>query len=33
MSITNAKEILLPATEGGYAVGAFNVTNIIQMRR
>ena len=31
MSITNAKEILLPATEEGYAVGAFNITNIIQM--
>ncbi|MDY6875429.1 MAG: class II fructose-bisphosphate aldolase [Chloroflexota bacterium] len=31
MSIANAKEILLKATEGGYAVGAFNVTNIVQM--
>jgi len=31
MSIANAKEILLRATEEGYAVGAFNVTNVIQM--
>lgn len=31
MSIANAKEILLKATEEGYAVGAFNVTNIVQM--
>ncbi|NOY08009.1 MAG: class II fructose-bisphosphate aldolase [Spirochaetes bacterium] len=31
MSIVNAKEILLKATAGRYAVGAFNVTNIIQM--
>lgn len=31
MSIANAKEILFEATEGKYAVGAFNVTNIIQM--
>jgi len=31
MSIVNAKEILVQATEGKYAVGAFNVTNIIQM--
>ena len=31
MSIANAKEILLKATEGRYAVGAFNVTNIVQM--
>jgi len=31
MSIANAREILLKATEGKYAVGAFNVTNIIQM--
>jgi len=31
MSIANAKEILLQATEEGYAVGAFNITNIIQM--
>ena len=31
MSIANAKQILLNAAERGYAVGAFNVTNIIQM--
>ena len=31
MSIENAKEMLLRATEERYSVGAFNVTNIIQM--
>lgn len=31
MSIVTAKEILLEATEGGYAVGAFNITNLIQL--
>lgn len=31
MSIATTKEILLKATEGRYAVGAFNITNIIQM--
>jgi ketose-bisphosphate aldolase len=31
MSIVNAKEILLEATKGKYSVGAFNVTNLIQM--
>lgn len=31
MTIANAKEILLEAAAGKYAVGAFNVTNIIQM--
>jgi len=31
MSIVTAREILLEATEGGYAVGAFNITNLIQM--
>ncbi|MGL1932997.1 MAG: class II fructose-bisphosphate aldolase family protein [Desulfotalea sp.] len=31
MAIVNAKEILLPATEGKYSVGAFNITNIIMM--
>lgn len=31
MPIVNAKEILLPATENRYAVGAFNITNLIQM--
>lgn len=31
MAIVNAKEMLLKATEERYAVGAFNITNIIQM--
>ena len=31
VTILNSKDILLEATEGKYAVGAFNVTNIIQM--
>ena len=31
MSIVNAKEIMLEAAEGKYAVGAFNITNLIQM--
>ncbi len=31
MTIATAKEILIPATEGKYAVGAFNITNLIQM--
>ena len=31
MSLVNAKEMLLEATEGKYSVGAFNVTNLIQM--
>jgi len=31
MAVVNAKDMLLRATEGKYAVGAFNVTNIIQM--
>jgi len=31
MSIVNAKEIMLEAAEGKYAVGAFNVTNLIQL--
>jgi len=31
MSIVNAKEMLLKATEEKYAVGAFNITNLIQM--
>lgn len=31
MSIVNAKEMLIQATKGKYAVGAFNITNIIQM--
>ena len=31
MSLVNAKEMLVKATEGKYAVGAFNITNLIQM--
>jgi len=31
MSLVNAKEMLLKATEEKYAVGAFNITNLIQM--
>ncbi len=31
MAIVNAKEILIKATEKKYAVGAFNITNLIQM--
>lgn len=31
MAIANAKQILLDAAEGQYAVGAFNITNFIQM--
>lgn len=31
MSIANAKEMLLEATEGKYAIGAFNITNLAQM--
>ena len=31
MGIVNAKEILLKAVESNYAVGAFNVTSIMQM--
>ncbi|TET87245.1 MAG: ketose-bisphosphate aldolase, partial [Desulfobacteraceae bacterium] len=31
MSIVDAKEMLLKATEEKYAVGAFNITNLIQM--
>ena len=31
MSIVNAKEIMLEAATGGYAIGAFNVTNLIQI--
>jgi fructose/tagatose bisphosphate aldolase len=31
MAIINAKEILLKATKEKYSVGAFNITNIIQM--
>ena len=31
MSIVTAKDIMLEAAEGKYAVGAFNITNLIQM--
>lgn len=31
MPIVNAKEITVKAADGGYAIGAFNVTNLIQM--
>ena len=31
MSIVNAKEILVEAAQGRYAIGAFNVTNLVQM--
>ncbi len=31
MSVVNAKDMLLQATADKYAVGAFNVTNLIQM--
>jgi tagatose 1,6-diphosphate aldolase GatY/KbaY len=31
MAVVNAKEILIKATVERYAVGAFNVTNIVQM--
>jgi ketose-bisphosphate aldolase len=30
MSIANAKEMLILATKGKYAVGAFNITNLVQ---
>jgi ketose-bisphosphate aldolase len=31
MSIVNAKEIMVEAAKSGYAIGAFNVTNLIQI--
>ncbi len=31
MAIVDAKEMLIKATEENYAVGAFNITNLIQM--
>jgi len=31
MSIVNAKEMLIEATKGKYAVGAFNITSLVQM--
>jgi len=30
MSIVNAKEIMVEAAKNGYAVGAFNVTDLLQ---
>jgi tagatose 1,6-diphosphate aldolase GatY/KbaY len=30
MSIVNAKEIMVPALKDGYAIGAFNITDLIQ---
>ena len=32
MSIVNAKEIMMEAAEGKYAVGAFNITSLVQMQ-
>ncbi len=32
MSVASATEMLLEATEGRYAVGAFNITSIVQMK-
>jgi ketose-bisphosphate aldolase len=32
MGIVSAKQMLLKATEGRYAVGAFNVTSVVQMK-
>lgn len=31
MSIVNAKDILIEATKGKYAIGAFNITDLVQM--
>ena len=31
MSIVNAKEIMVEAAKGGYAIGAFNITDLIQL--
>jgi tagatose 1,6-diphosphate aldolase GatY/KbaY len=31
MSISNAKDILVEAAQGKYAVGAFNITNLVQL--
>jgi ketose-bisphosphate aldolase len=31
MTIANAKDMLIEATKGKYAVGAFNITNLVQM--
>jgi tagatose 1,6-diphosphate aldolase GatY/KbaY len=31
MSIVNAKEIMIEAAKGGYAIGAFNITDLIEL--
>ena len=31
MSAVSARDILIEAAEGGYAVGAFNITDVVQM--
>ena len=31
MSIVNAKEIMVEAAKGKYAVGAFNITDLIEL--
>jgi len=31
MSINTAKEMMMEAAEGKYTVGAFNITNLIQL--
>ena len=31
MSVVSAKQMLVDAATHGYAIGAFNVTNILQM--
>ena len=31
MSIVNAKEIMVEAAKGGYAIGAFNITDLIEL--
>lgn len=32
MGIVSAKQMLVRATQGRYAVGAFNVTSVVQMK-
>ena len=32
MSLVNAKEIMVEAAEGKYAIGAFNITSLVQMQ-
>ena len=31
MSIVNAKEIMIEAAKGKYCIGAFNITDLVQM--